>query len=87
MQGDAGHRPGARADAARLRPQHAQAALGETRGDHVVVLRIARERRQQHDRRPLAVDDHVERDLVVADHLARAATCIHNPSPDSSTQH
>ena len=67
-----GKRAAARADAARLRPQHLEPGRREARRDRIEILGAAAERGQQHDRRAvavpaLAVDQHLDRDLAARD--------------------
>jgi len=54
------HRAGARADAAGLGPQDAEAVLDEQPGDDVVVFGTATERRQDHDDRASSLRNHFD---------------------------
>ena len=60
--------PGALADAARLRPQHAKACVRETLRDGIEIGGAAAERRQQHDRRALALRQHFETRVAARHH-------------------
>ncbi len=72
VQRKPGHRSLRVADAARLRTQHMEALRGNARRHRVIVLGVAAPRRQEHHQRAGALRDHVNRDIVVAHHLARA---------------
>ncbi len=72
MQVHVGERAAARADAARLRPQHLEPGRREPRRDPVEVLGTAAERGQQHDRRTAAVQaaavhKHLDRNFAAGD--------------------
>ena len=60
--------PAARADAARLRPQHAIARIGKLAGDRIEIARAAAERRQQHDRTAFALHQHFEPRVAARHH-------------------
>ncbi len=80
VQRNAGQRPGALADAARLRTQRAIARRCKTFRDRVVVLGIARERRQQDDGRSLPFDDDFDCNVGVAHELPRAHAAHASPA-------
>ena len=57
--------------ASRLGPQDPQSTPDEAVGDRVVVLGVSRQRRQQHHRRSLALDNGLDDDAAVANQHAR----------------
>ncbi len=67
VQVDAGHRPAALPDAARLRPQRAEAGGRKLFGDWIEIFRAAAERGEQRDERPIALREVVDLGVAVAD--------------------
>jgi hypothetical protein len=51
-----------------LRPQHTKACGREPFGDQVEIRRAAAERRQQHDRRSVALVENFEAGVSACDH-------------------
>ena len=72
VEGEGLHRPGARASAARLRPQHAVSCFRDARGDFVVVFGIATARRQEDHDGPLPFGDHFDARVAGGDDVACA---------------
>ena len=72
MQRQALHRPGAAPGAARLRPQHAKARFGQSRGDLVEIFRAAAAPRQQNDQWPGTFRDHGDAHVIIGDNVPRA---------------
>src|SRR5207245_1295881 len=66
------HRPGARARAARLRPQYAVSGVCDARGDFLVIFGIAAAGRQKDDEGPLPFGDHLDARVAGGDEVARA---------------
>jgi hypothetical protein len=67
VQIDVGQRTGARADAARLRPQHAVAGHRQAQGDRIEIGGAAAERRQQHDGGPLPLPENFDLHVATRD--------------------
>ena len=72
VQRQAFHRSAAPARAARLRPQHAEAGLGEARSDVIEIVRITAARRKENDQRSAAFGYHFDAHIVVSDDPPRA---------------
>ena len=81
------HRPRAAAIPARLRPKYPESRRGDARCRRIEFLRIASQRRQHHDQRPAPLADHLDGDVVAANHLARPGLRVYRTRKQQNQRH